>query len=253
MSCETFAEGASPLHRADPRAKLLAAASFTAVVAVLESFPPMLGALGVALLLVSAAALPPRKLLARLLAVNVFIFFLWLLLPFTARQGELIALPGPDASREGLRLAAAITLKANAIVLALLALVSTSTINALGKAMERLRVPEKLVHLLLFTYRYIDVIGQEHRRLATAMKARGFCPGLSRRALAGYGWLVGMLFVRSYDRSLRVRQAMLCRGFHHRFYTLSEQTWRPADSLLLAVVLAAALFLGGLEWLKIAS
>ncbi len=248
MSCETFAEGRSCLHRADPRGKILAAAAFSFTVALSQRFGALLPALAVGIVLVLLAKLPPRRLLARLATVNFFILLLWILLPLTTRDGAVIAWAGPDLSRAGLHLAAVITLKANAIVLALIALVTTSTVNALGKAMEGLAAPEKLVHLLLFTYRYIDVIAEERVRLLCAMKARGFVSRLSMNTLRGYGWLVGMLLVKSYDRSVRVYQAMLCRGYRGRFYTLSPHRWKRSDSLLLAGGLAAAILVGYLQW-----
>ncbi|MBE7560809.1 cobalt ECF transporter T component CbiQ [bacterium] len=247
MSCETFAEGRSFLHRADPRGKLLAAAAFAFTVALCDRFPVLWAALAFALVLLLCARLPLGKLLGRLAVVNVFIVILWLLLPLTG-GGEKVYWGGPDLSLPGLQLAGRITLKANAIVCALIALATTSTVNALGRGLEGLRVPEKLVHLLLFTYRYIDVLAEERARLGTAMKARGFVPRLDRATLAAYGWLVGMLLVRGYDRSVRVHQAMLCRGFRQRFYTLTEFEWKTADSALVAAVLAATVLLGWMQW-----
>ena len=65
-------------------------------------------------------------------------------------------------------------------VLMLMALVGTMESTTLCHALYRLRTPESLVHLLMFTVRYIDVLHQEYLRLRTAMKARGFRPQNSR-------------------------------------------------------------------------
>jgi cobalt/nickel transport system permease protein len=147
-------------------------------------------------------------------------------------------------------LATKIALKANAIVLALMALLGTMEITVVGHALSHLRVPDKLNHLLLFTIRYIDVLRREYQRLAAAMKIRGFRPRMSRHAYRTYGYLVGMLLVRSVDRSERIMAAMKCRGFRGRFYLLDHFAFSRHDLpfcivsavILLALILLEVLF-----------
>lgn len=117
------------------------------------------------------------------------------------------------ATVEGVGLAARITLKANAILLVFIALVATMPVATLGHALHRLAVPDKLVHLLLFTYRYIHVMEKEYKRLHNAAVIRGFRPRTDRHTYKTYAYLVGMLLVRSLARAERVYDAMLCRGF----------------------------------------
>jgi cobalt/nickel transport system permease protein len=63
-----------------------------------------------------------------------------------------------------------------------------------------------------------------------------------------YAYLVGMLLVRSSDRAERVRNAMLCRGFSGRFYSLRRFSLKTVDVISLAVMLAFTFALGVLEW-----
>jgi cobalt/nickel transport system permease protein len=119
-------------------------------------------------------------------------------------------------------LAAQITLKSNAILLAFMALIATMSFATLGHALYRMRVPEKIVHLLLMTYRYVFVIEQEYLRLLRAAKIRGFRPGTNTNTYRTYSYVIGMLFVRAAARAERVHQAMLCRGFKGKFYSLQE-------------------------------
>jgi cobalt/nickel transport system permease protein len=118
----------------------------------------------------------------------------------------------------------------------------------LGQALHRLRLPDKLCHLLLFTYRYIYVFEQEYRRLVQAMKIRGFQPRTDLHTYRSYGYLAAMLLVRSFDRAERVFQAMRCRGFHGAFYSLKTFAWQRRDGIFLAVSLLALLALLYLEW-----
>jgi cobalt/nickel transport system permease protein len=237
----------SLIDRIDPRTRILAAVAFSAVVAVVNAFPTLGLALTVPLLAAMLARLPPLGVVKRLLPVNVLMLFLIALLPWTAAGPEdrVLAALGPlTYTWEGLLLAAAITIKANAIVLAIVVLVGTLDIVTLGHALSHLHVPDKLTHLLLFTVRYLDVLRREYLRLRASMKIRGFRPRMSLHTYRSYGYLVGMLLVRSLDRSERIVAAMKCRGFRGRFYLFAHFTfslrdaWFAAVSLLLLAALA---------------
>ena len=128
-----------------------------------------------------------------------------------------------------------------------MALMGTIAVQDLGPAMQQLKIPNKLCHILLFTYRYIFVIHQEYMTMRQAMTARGFKPRTNRHTYRSYAWLVGMLLVKSWDRAERVHGAMRCRGFLGRFYTLTEFTTHPKDYLFLAVCLLFALGIAAAE------
>ncbi|MCK7503788.1 MAG: energy-coupling factor transporter transmembrane protein EcfT [Desulfobacterales bacterium] len=89
------------------------------------------------------------------------------------RRGAVAPGAAVGAAREGVELAAQITLKSNAIVLAFMALVATMPLATAGHALHRLRVPDKIVHLLLMTYRYIFVLEQEYQRAGPGGPASG--------------------------------------------------------------------------------
>lgn len=245
---EPFADGASLAHRLDPRGKVVVAALFAVLVAAAQTYAPALAGLALALVCLALARLPWKKVAARLLLVNSFIFFLWLILPLTY-PGEALWRFGPLAvSRQGLIFAGLITLKSNAIMIALMALIATAPVNTLGQALQQLRLPGKLCHLLLFTYRYLHVIELEFQRLVQALKIRGFQPGTNLHTCRTYAYLAAMLLVRSYDRAESVYQAMLCRGFHGRFYSLRTFSWQRRDGIFLAASLPAMVALAYLEW-----
>jgi cobalt/nickel transport system permease protein len=245
-----FDIGNSVIHRLDPRARIVVAAAFSVVVALSDRFPAVLPALLFALILLFLARLPLKKVLSRLLVVNGLILLLWLFLPFSFQGRGLFTLGPLIFTKEGVVFTALITLKANAIILALLALVATVPVFDMGRAMRRLYVPAKIVHLLLFTYRYIHVIYTEYQRVLKAVKIRGFRPGNDLHTYRTYAYLVGILLVRSYDRAERVRAAMLCRGFTGRFYDLSEFAFRRSDWVLTVLMLAAVTGIELLQWAR---
>ena len=252
MIGEEFAGGDSLIQHLDPRVKIVLVFLFSVVVAISNRFVVLISALALSLCIVLLARVPIRQLVRRLVPVNVFILFLWFFLPFTL-EGEPLFSVGPlVGTHEGVLYAARISIKSNAIVVVLIALVASTSILTLGHAMHELRVPKKIVHLFFFTYRYVHVIHQEYLRLVNAMKVRGFRPGTNMHTYKTFAYLVGMLLVRSSDRADRVRNAMLCRGFRGRLYSLSQFSLKTSDVISLIVMLALVLALGVLEWTKIA-
>jgi len=181
------------------------------------------------IILLICARLDFGKVMSRLAIVNTFIVFLWLFLPFTT-PGETIYAIGPlTIQREGVYQALLITLKSNSIILMALALLGTSQIFTLVHALSHLWVPDKLVHLFFFCFRYIHVIRGEYHRLINAMKMRGFKPSTNMRTYRAYSYLVGMLLIRSFNRSKRILQAMRCRGFKGKFYILHHYEMKRYD------------------------
>ena len=172
-----------------------------------------------------------------------YILAMLVMLPFTTPGTPLATLGPLAASAEGLHLAVVIGLKANAIVLMLLALVGSLEPARLGHALRRLGVPTALVQLLVFTVRYIEVLGAEYARLRTAMRARAFTPGTNGHTLETFGYLVGMLLVRASERAERVLQAMRCRGFDGTFPVLEESRLGQRDGVGTAAALAAVALL----------
>jgi len=222
MHLEEFAEGKSLIHSLDPRIKLLSLFPFIVVVAISEGLiVPSIG-LMVAGGLVLFSQLNLKAVLSRLLPVNLFILFLWLILPFSVKGKDIFTIGTLTATSEGFFYTLTITLKANAIVLATIALVGTIPIFRLVHALKHLKVPEKLVNLFFFCYRYISVLHEDYTALYNAMKTRAFKPATSLHTYRSFAYLIGMLVVRSYDHSEKIYRAMLCRGFKGRFPLLDH-------------------------------
>lgn len=234
MQMETFSQGNSLLHRSDPRIKICLIIPYAVTVALLTGFFAAVTALGISILLLFLARLPQGPVLVRLGLVNIFILFLWFFLPFSA-AGQVVFTLGPlTCTTAGLALAGLITVKSNAVVLAVMALLSTSSTPALGYALNRLGLPDKLTFLLLISYRYLYVILEEYRRLDSAARARAFKPGTNLHTYKTYGNLLAMVLINSYDRAGRVYQAMLLRGFQGKFHSLQELALTRRDVLFSA-------------------
>jgi cobalt/nickel transport system permease protein len=205
------------VQRLEPRVRVVLAAAFALACVSLSSPALLATAFALAVVLAVQARLPALPTLRRMAGMDAFMVPVVLFLPFTV-PGETLAGLGPLAvTAEGMQRAAAIVLTANAVVLALTALVGTIEPATLGHALARLRVPRKIVSLLLFTFRYVEVLHSEYSRMRLAMKARAFQAAGTLHTWRSLGYLFGMLLVRSLDRSERILAAMKCRGFAGRY------------------------------------
>lgn len=248
MICEPFANGNSLIHRIDPRLRVLFATLFSFVTALSRQFPVLFAAITVSLVIFFLAGLNSWAVVKRLAVISGFNILIWMILPVTFGKEPFFYIGSISVSMPGVILSAQITLKSYAILLAFISLVSTISFSTLGHVLSRLYIPERIVYLLLMAYRYIFVIEQEYSRLLKAAKLRGFCPGTNLHTYRTYAYLVGMLFVRAIMRSDRVHQAMLCRGFCGKFYSINRFSSSRADwflSLFMTVVIFVMVFL---EW-----
>ena len=248
MIAEPFAHGKSIFHMMDPRVKIPIALGFSVVLAVANKPHVLILGSVFAILLILIARLNLRQVLTRLLIVNTFVAFLWILLPFSFPGTPLFTFWGLQISRQGIAACVDITIKSNAIVLASMVLLSTSTVFGLVHGLHHLRVPNKLVHLFFFSFRYIHVIHMEYHKIINAMKARGFEPGTGLRTYKAYAYLIGTLFLKSSERSKRIYQAMICRGFDGTFWVFQHFSFRKQDLFALIFMGIYVLFLAFMQW-----
>ncbi len=241
------------IRNLDPRVKIICALAWSFLVAALDDITLGIVALAVSAVLVVCARWNLADLLRRLGLVNVFVLFMWLMIPFSfSSPGEVVASFGfLKVTREGLDLMILLTLKTNAIVIALIALLVSSPLFVLAQAGRSLGISAKLIDLFLLTTRYIYVIFDQYQALRQAMRLRGFRLNLSKNALNGVANLLGSLLVRSLDRAERIHRAMLCRGYTGTLRVEADFSLKISDAAFGAVMGLLIIAIGGAQWLKI--
>lgn len=128
-------------------------------------------------------------------------------------------------------------------------LVGTTRFPDIIHALEHLRVPSILTTIIAFLYRYLFVLADEVFRLLRAREARsaaatGTRSGGSVAWRAGVaGNMAGQLFLRSYERSDRVYNAMLARGYAGHLNTINPHEMGRVDYLTTALALIVILLL----------
>ena len=201
----------TPVHRVDPRAKVVTTLVF--VVCVVSSGKyDLLGLLPFALfpvVLATEGGLPLGFLGRLLLIASPFALVMGAFNPIFDR--EVVAYIGSVPVTGGWVSYASIVVRFLLTVATALVLTATTGFTGVCLALEKLKVPEALVTQLLLLYRYIFVLGDEAHRMGQARRLRSF----GRRGMGWrvYGQMLGQLLLRTFARAQRIYLAMKCRGF----------------------------------------
>ena len=242
---DRYLPGDSIVHRADPRLKLVLTLAFILAAATLPSgawlaFVPMIGIAWGAVLLSRLSV--PRIAFRSAIALP----FAMVALPtIFNRPGDVffelgLGLVALEATTEGLTFFATVLLKSWTSVTAAVLLTATTPQIDLLRALRAVKAPSVLVTIVSMTYRYLFVLADEAHRMLRARQSRSASAG--RRSGGSVAWrarvtgnMAGSLFVRSLDRSDRIYQAMLARGYDGTVRRVGET---PAAGRLSVVVAA---------------
>ncbi len=211
-----------PLHRLDPRLSLLTTLTF--VVAVVLTPPGQWVVFATEGLLlafwVGLSGEAPGVLFRRWIAFSPLLLFL----------GAMIALSHPQRPELGLAgVAGSIVIKNSMALVMVLVLSRITPFPRLLGGLRRLGLPAVLVATLHFMYRYVHVLGDEADRMIQARRARTF----RRSGRLDWGLLtglLGLLFLRAFERGERVHSAMLARGWDGVLRSLdASEDWTDAN------------------------
>ena len=237
-----YQRGSSHVHRLDPRIKVIAAVLFILAATLL---PPgawlPYGLLFLATLLVAGqSGLGVTYALRRSLVALPFALAA-ITLPFTVPGQPLAQFAGWTISLEGTVRFISLVVKSWVSVQIAVLLAVTTAFPDLLWALRALRVPRPLVSIVSFMYRYMFVLADEALRLQRARAARSAAGPDPRRTGGTWLWrgrvaggLVGNLALRSLERSERIYNAMLARGFQGELRTLTPPVLRDTDRYALA-------------------
>ncbi|MCK5312017.1 MAG: cobalt ECF transporter T component CbiQ [Desulfobacteraceae bacterium] len=246
---ENLAFKNSLIHKINPSIRILCAVILSFWVALITDFNNfnfLSGCFVFSLLFVCLASITPLEIFKRLKPLFLFLLMIWVLLPITFNGDTAFKVLSFDISRQGLEYCAMVTIKSITIILFFMAFIATMTIGVMGQAMQKLYISNKFIFLVLMTYRYIFVIGEEYQRLLRAAKIRGFVSRTNIHSYKTYAYISGMLFVRASMRAKRVHQAMICRGFNGKFHAIDKFTVdKPSILFFIAILLIMTIY----QWL----
>ncbi len=262
ISFDRYQVANSPVHRLDPRVKVLAVVAFIVSNVLLPDGAWM--AFGLAWLCIVGAGQLAR------IGYGYTFKRSFVALPFAlAAVSAIFALPGNPvgtlhigswelmATDAGVLRFVSVVVRSWLSVQAAILLTATTQFPDLMHALRHLRLPGPLVAIVSFMYRYLSVLTDETSRLLRARESRSArlenAPGLKsggsivwRARVAGN--MAGQLFLRSYERSDRIYNAMLARGYQGHFYTLNPHSMKASDWLAGGIVAAGLVLLQLVGW-----
>jgi cobalt/nickel transport system permease protein len=208
---DTLASGDSPLHRLDPRAKLITTLAFIVTVVSFDKYAlsALIPFFIFPIVQISVGGLPPGYLLRKILLVSPFAVLIGIFNPLMDRE-ILFQIGSINVSGGWLSFFSILT-RFLLTVTAALILIATTGFNAVCMALARLGVPRPFVVQLMFLYRYLFVLTDEAARMVRAISLRSF--NSSGMGFKTFVSMMGHLLLRTMDRAQRIHMAMLCRGF----------------------------------------
>ena len=242
-------QGQSFFHRWSPAVKIGALLISSLLIVSLKTLAWAIVALLLSALTVQLTGMSWSRPLRRLAAVSGFLGMLVVILPLTSpvQPGDTVLLlpwlPAWPFNLTGLVLALSIVSKAAAVALLMEPMLATASLTRTMQGFTDLGLPSSLQQMILLCHRYIFVFQQEMRRMQRSMRVRGFVPRTSLATLRIMAGGFGMLFIRSFERTERVYEAMLSRGYQGGFPGEVRQNITRLDLLKGAIFIAIALLL----------
>jgi cobalt/nickel transport system permease protein len=179
-----------------------------------------------------------KRVLARLLPVNLFALFLVLTLLLGGFLEE-----GGSGLRAAFGAALVYVLRINAAAVLYMALIIPLGIGGLTNALLKLRCPEKLAALLLLTYRALFVMYQRLFVAAASLKLRQPRQGTLGQ-WRSYAAVFGTALISALQRSGKIGRALQSRGFSGSLPITRTFALKAGDLLFVA----GALLLAALLW-----
>jgi len=259
----------SPVHRLDPRAKLLSLTLLVVTAVVASGYVTNLLVLAVVAVVVALAHLPAGQVVGTVRPVLPLVAVLAVLQLLVggasgaaSAEPALLTLAFIRVTPASIRAIAVLALRLVSLVMLAGLLTSTTTPGALTMGIEHLLRPLGAVGLpsheiaLVGTIalRFLPILGEQMEAIILAQDARGVAQHGGRwRLLANarrMAALVVPLFADVYRRAEEMVMAMLARCYHGGYgrTSLNELRFRPADALALGFSTLALAGVIALQW-----
>lgn len=144
--------------------------------------------------------LPAGFILKRLKEILPFIIIILISVPFMRHENRLLVF-----SRCLIRAVLAST--------AMIVILSTTRFTQLLEGLRAFGVPVIFIRMFSFMYRYIFILEDELEKMKRSFLARSVRRNKGWLALKVFANLLGVLFIRAFERSERIYLAMQARGY----------------------------------------
>ncbi len=214
----------SLVHKLDPRTKIISFFMFIIFVITTPQadFFQFASYAAVILLVILLSKVPLGYIFKRACVIIPFVVLVAIFVPFM------------NETQDGFRIFWNVLIKSFLAILATIMLSSATKFPELLHGFELLKLPKILILILSFMYRYIFVLTDEAGRMERARSSRYFGGEYLRQAKI-IGNIIGLLFIRAYERGERVYQSMAARGFDGEIITINKTRFSSRDIYYFAI------------------
>lgn len=253
--------GRSPVHRMDPRVKLVLTMAFIVMLFMSSSFYGLLDGIAFTLLTFAVSRIPAKMMLKSLKPIIPIIIFTALLNLLFVRTGDVLwQFKFIKITQEGVHTAVFMVVRIVCLIIGTSLLTYTTSPIDLTDAIERLLSPLKkikvpvheLAMMMTIALRFIPTLIEETDKIMSAQKARGAdmeSGSLLQRARALIPILIP-LFVSSFRRAEELALAMECRCYHGGEGRTRMKQLRTGAADYIAIAVTAA-FIGAVAVINI--
>lgn len=190
----------------------------------------------------------PDRTSQPLVAINVFILFIWLIVPWTTPGETIYRLGILQISKQGCLLCLLATFKANAIILVFMGIMNGMNAMKLGLAFAQIHLSSRLALMIVFSAQQIDILKFEWKTLKEAANLKGFQPRFSLHSWKTIASMLAILLVRASEKAELLHEALLLRSFSGKFPVCCKFILGKRDFLLIFATLFAAAFVISLNF-----
>lgn len=216
----------SPIHALDSRIKLITALIFITVTVLTpaKKYQQFLFYLILLLAFILLSRIPLLHVLKKSLVIIPFALLVAVFTPFFSQKTRII--------NPAYLFIWNVFIKSWTAVVALTLLTASTPFPKLLSGLERLKVPKIFILILSFMYRYIFVIIEEIEEMERGWQSRDVGSSLILKVRI-FANIIGVLFIRTYERAERIYQSMVSRGFNGTLLTLNGEKIRPREILIM--------------------
>lgn len=157
------------------------------------------------------------RLIKNLFFINLFIFTLFLMLLLQ------------DTVQNALN----IYIRTNFIIVFNLLLFSNSKGYDIARGMYALNFPNKFVSLVFFMVKMINSLEKDFNEIKTTLKLRNFTAKTNIFTYKTIANVLGVLFLKSFKRSINLKQTFVLRGFTNKIYLNYDKKMNNLDYFLI--------------------
>ena len=146
-----------------------------------------------------------------------------------------------DSTYFGIISAVTLLLKMIYSVICLYILSHTSSMEHIYSAMRKLHIPEIIVTVIMFTYRYLFIMITQAKTMYESYIVRA--PREKSVKIKIFGIMTGQLLIRSFDRAKEVYESMLLRGYGSKINISYNEKIKFSDVLFFVITVIFAVFI----------